>query len=150
LCRQSSNDLNFLFTTPVDLAELKTIAEPCASELIIKGDLYKQLKQMCRNQAITLNVAVQFAWHKLLHIYSGDEQTIVGTTVAGRDLPVDGIESSVGLYINTLPLTVDWDNSISVSAILNKIYNPTLLSMPSTGRSRPAKVVPTIVCSSPL
>ncbi len=118
---QAANDLNFLFTTPVDLAELKTIAEPCASELIIKGDLYKQLKQMCQNQAITLNVAVQFTWHKLLHIYSGDEQTIVGTTVSGRDLPVDGIESSVGLYINTLPLTVDWDNSISVSAILNNI-----------------------------
>ncbi len=118
---QAANDLNFLFTTPVDLAQLKTIAEPCASELIIKGDLYKQLKQMCRNQAITLNVAVQFAWHKLLHIYSGDEQTIVGTTVSGRDLPVDGIESSVGLYINTLPLTVDWDNSVSVSAILNNI-----------------------------
>ncbi len=118
---QAANDLNFLFTTPVDLAQLKTIAEPCASELIIKGDLYKQLKQMCQNQAITLNVALQFAWHKLLHIYSGDEQTIVGTTVSGRDLPVDGIESSVGLYINTLPLTVDWDNSISVSAILNNI-----------------------------
>jgi hypothetical protein len=42
---QAANDLNFLFTTPVDLAELKTIAEPCASELIIKGDLYKQLKK---------------------------------------------------------------------------------------------------------
>jgi hypothetical protein len=118
---QAANDLNFLLTTPVDLEQLKTIAEPCASELIIKGDLYKQLKQMCQNQAITLNVAVQFAWHKLLHIYSGDEQTIVGTTVSGRDLPVDGIENSVGLYINTLPLTVDWDNSISVSAILNNI-----------------------------
>jgi hypothetical protein len=80
---QAANDLNFLFTTAVDLAQLKTIVEPCASELIIKGDLYKQLKQMCQNQAITLNVAVQFAWHKLLHIYSGDEQTIVGTTKMG-------------------------------------------------------------------
>ncbi|WP_340613209.1 condensation domain-containing protein [Xenorhabdus thailandensis] len=76
---------------------------------------------MCREQGITLNVVLQFAWHKLLHSYTGDEQTIVGTTVSGRDVPVDGIESSVGLYINTLPLMVQWDNNRSVISVLQAI-----------------------------
>lgn len=35
------------------------------------------------------------------------QQTVVGTTVSGRNLPIDNIETSVGLYINTLPLIVD-------------------------------------------
>mmetsp|Transcript_8777 Transcript_8777/g.14221 ORF Transcript_8777/g.14221 Transcript_8777/m.14221 type:complete len:111 (+) Transcript_8777:2103-2435(+) len=35
-----------------------------------------------------------------------DAQTIIGTTVSGRDVDgIDGIENSVGLFINTLPLS---------------------------------------------
>ncbi|MBD2812748.1 hypothetical protein ID853_18190, partial [Xenorhabdus sp. Vera] len=68
-----------------------------------------------------LNVALQFAWHKLLHMYTGDEQTIVGTIISGRDIPVEGIESSVGLYINTLPLTVQWKQTDNVVTVLQNI-----------------------------
>ncbi|WP_299249865.1 amino acid adenylation domain-containing protein, partial [uncultured Aquimarina sp.] len=44
-----------------------------------------------------------------------------GTTVSGRDLPVEGIESSVGLYINTLPLIVDWSTKGTILAQLHYI-----------------------------
>ncbi|WP_038266459.1 condensation domain-containing protein, partial [Xenorhabdus cabanillasii] len=52
-----------------------------------------------------------------------DEQTIVGTTVSGRDVPVDGIEASVGLYINTLPLMVQWENTQTVADVLQAIQH---------------------------
>jgi len=41
--------------------------------------------------------------------------------VSGRDLPIDGIEKSVGLYINTLPLVIEWDNELSITAQLQHI-----------------------------
>jgi amino acid adenylation domain-containing protein len=47
----------------------------------------------------------------------------VGTTVSGRDLPIEGIESSVGLYINTLPLVVDWENQGSILSQLHHIQD---------------------------
>ncbi|WP_323865025.1 condensation domain-containing protein, partial [Xenorhabdus cabanillasii] len=84
----SANDLSALLSHNVDLNRIKTVEKPAGQVLTIQGNTYKQLKAMCREQGVTLNVVLQFAWHKLLHSYSGDEQTIVGTTVSGRDVPV--------------------------------------------------------------
>ncbi|WP_139292531.1 non-ribosomal peptide synthetase, partial [Xenorhabdus thuongxuanensis] len=118
---QGANDLSALLSQHIDLTQIKAVEKPAEQELTVQRHAYVQLKDMCRMQGVTLNVVLQFAWHKLLHSYIGDEQTIVGTTVSGRDVPVDGIESSVGLYINTLPLTVQWIQTDSVAAILQEI-----------------------------
>ncbi|CDG21268.1 putative Phenylalanine racemase (ATP-hydrolyzing) [Xenorhabdus poinarii G6] len=118
---QGTNDLSTLLSHPIDLTQIKTIEKPAGQRLTLPAEVYQQLKHTCQTQGITLNVALQFAWHKLLHNYTGDEQTIVGTTVSGRDVPVEGIESSVGLYINTLPLTVQWNTANSILAILQDI-----------------------------
>ncbi|WP_275359790.1 non-ribosomal peptide synthetase [Xenorhabdus bovienii] len=120
---QGANDLSALLSHGIDLAQIKTVENPAEQELTVEGNAYDQLKTMCREHGITLNVVLQFAWHKLLHSYCGDEQTLVGTVVSGRDVPVDGIESSVGLYINTLPLTVQWEPAGSVLAVLHAIQN---------------------------
>ncbi|WP_145956919.1 non-ribosomal peptide synthetase, partial [Xenorhabdus miraniensis] len=116
-----ANDLSALLSHDIDLTQIKAIEKPAGKAITLQGNAYHQLKEMCREQGVTLNVVLQFAWHKLLHNYSGDEQTIVGTTVSGRDVPVDGIESSVGLYINTLPLMVQWTQADNISAVLQDI-----------------------------
>ncbi|NRD71665.1 amino acid adenylation domain-containing protein [Shewanella sp. VB17] len=119
---QGANDLSNLLTHKVDLSQVKAVDEPAGQAFKVEGQAYKQLTTMCKAQGVTLNVALQFAWHKLLQTYSGDSQTIVGTTVSGRDVPVEGIESSVGLYINTLPLMVDWEQAeLTVGASLKAI-----------------------------
>ncbi|WP_339379120.1 amino acid adenylation domain-containing protein [Xenorhabdus lircayensis] len=120
---QGTNDLSALLSDDVDLAQLKAVEKPAAQMLTVQGNAYEQLKSMCREQGITLNVVLQFAWHKLLHSYSGDERTIVGTTVSGRDVPVEGVESSVGLYINTLPLQVQWKHNSTVATVLQEIQH---------------------------
>ncbi|MFT5163309.1 MAG: amino acid adenylation domain-containing protein, partial [Alteromonadaceae bacterium] len=116
-----ANDINRMFSRPIDLTTTKTVVNPAEQLLCLQGDTYQQLKALCKDQGVTLNVALQFAWHKLIKTYCADEQTIVGTTVSGRDLAVEGIESSVGLYINTLPLVVDWDEHKSSGKMLNVI-----------------------------
>ncbi|WP_255296182.1 non-ribosomal peptide synthetase, partial [Xenorhabdus cabanillasii] len=118
-----ANDLSALLGRNVDLNRIKAVEKPAEQVLTIQGSSYKQLTTMCREQGVTLNVVLQFAWHKLLHSYSRDEQTIVGTTVSGRDVPVDGIEASVGLYINTLPLMVQWENTQTVADVLQAIQH---------------------------
>ncbi|KGM27012.1 hypothetical protein KS18_16505 [Photorhabdus luminescens] len=115
------NDFSPLLSHCVDLTQIKTVEKPAEQLFTIQSNTYAQLKDMCRTQGVTLNVALQFAWHKLLHSYTGDAQTIVGTTVSGRDVPVAGIESSVGLYINTLPLRVQWRPTDSIAAVLQDI-----------------------------
>ena len=56
---------------------------------------------------MTLNAIMQYVWHKVLSVYSQSSQTVVGTTVSGRALPINNIEHAVGLFINTLPVIVN-------------------------------------------
>ena len=117
-----ANDINALLSEPIELSSYKQVEQPQSSILEIGGDVYKELKAFIQRQEITINVLVQFIWHKLLQVYSSSMQSIVGTTVSGRDLPVAGIESSVGLYINTLPLLINWDNDNTIAVQLQQIH----------------------------
>ena len=118
---QGATNLRYLLDNPVDLNKHRTITLPGEIDLQLTGHTLHQLKAQCQSQGITLNAAVQFAWHKVLQVYSNSNQTIVGTTVSGRDIPVPGIENSVGLYINTLPLTVNWEKEASCACVLQLI-----------------------------
>ncbi|HZS21710.1 MAG TPA: amino acid adenylation domain-containing protein, partial [Pseudonocardiaceae bacterium] len=52
---------------------------------------------------LTVNTLVQGAWAVLLSRYSGQPDVVFGTTVAGRPAELAGVESMVGMFINTVP-----------------------------------------------
>jgi amino acid adenylation domain-containing protein len=62
------------------------------------------LRSLGRRNRLTLNTLVQGVWAIVLSRYSGDRDVVFGTVVSGRSAPLDGIETMVGLFINTLPL----------------------------------------------
>ncbi|MBD2120460.1 non-ribosomal peptide synthetase [Trichocoleus sp. FACHB-262] len=64
------------------------------------------LKTFAQQQRLTLNTLVQAAWTLALSCYSGESDVVFGTVVAGRPPTLPGVESMVGLFINTLPLRV--------------------------------------------
>lgn len=64
------------------------------------------LTSVARQHHLTLNTLVQGAWSLLLSHYSGEEDVVFGTTVSGRPADLQGVETMVGLFINTLPMRV--------------------------------------------
>ncbi|MDQ3959313.1 MAG: amino acid adenylation domain-containing protein, partial [Pseudomonadota bacterium] len=64
------------------------------------------LLTLAQQHQLTLNTFIQGAWALLLNRYSGEEKVLFGVTVAGRPPELTGIESMVGLFINSLPLRV--------------------------------------------
>ena len=64
------------------------------------------LKSVGRLHQLTLNTFVQAAWGLLLSRYSGQDDVLFGATVSGRQASVPGVESIVGLFINTVPVRV--------------------------------------------
>ncbi|KZN49806.1 non-ribosomal peptide synthetase [Pseudoalteromonas luteoviolacea] len=118
---EHANDVNYLLSQSFDLANERVITEPMRSQFVIAGDEFSALNKVCKNAGVTLNAAMQFAWHKLLQSYCQDQQTIVGTTVSGRDMPVADIHSSVGLFINTLPLAVNWQADATITQMMSQI-----------------------------
>jgi len=120
---EQANDLRALCGTNVDLDCAREVSEPEELGFGIHGNVFQNLKAACSKEATTLSAVVQFGLHKLLEVYTGDLVTIIGTTVSGRDVPVSGIESSVGLYINTLPIGVQWNDSATIKEILGKVQH---------------------------
>ncbi|MGH3753654.1 MAG: non-ribosomal peptide synthase/polyketide synthase, partial [Pseudonocardiaceae bacterium] len=68
-----------------------------------------RLRELSQRHGLTLNTVLQGAWALLLSRYSGQRDVVFGTTVSGRPAELAGVESMVGVFINTVParLTVD-------------------------------------------
>ncbi|UJW29241.1 amino acid adenylation domain-containing protein [Saccharothrix sp. AJ9571] len=93
----------------VSLGDYDHVQRHRTRKLCLGTELTGALKAGCAADQVTLHSVLQFVWHKVLHAIGGGNTTVVGTIVSGRNLPVDGIENSAGLFINTLPLIVDHD-----------------------------------------
>ena len=118
----SPNDIGMILNAEYgNSGPLKSVTLPAEEAITLNTTSVARLRDMCATNGVTLNCAVNFAWHKLLSLYTGDDETIVGITLSGREMAVDNVESSVGMYINTLPLNVQWKTNTPSIQILQQL-----------------------------
>ncbi|GAB4190114.1 MAG: hypothetical protein Fur006_31920 [Coleofasciculaceae cyanobacterium] len=67
------------------------------------------LQSLARQHQLTLNTLFQGAWAFLLSRYSCQNSIVYGCGVSGRPVELVGVESMVGVFINTLPVRVQVD-----------------------------------------
>src|SRR5262249_11289556 len=80
-----------------------------------------RLEMLARDERLTLNTIVQGAWALLLRSYTGHDDVLFGATVSGRPPALAGVESIVGLFINTLPLRAHIQADTSATSVLQPI-----------------------------
>jgi hypothetical protein len=80
-----------------------------------------RLHEVARHNGLTLNTVVQGAWALLLSRYSGESDVVFGTTVAGRPADLPGVESMIGMFINTVPTRVRVDGGQGVGSWLGEL-----------------------------
>lgn len=78
----------------------------------------QKLAELAGESGFTMNTVFQAAWSLLLACYSGEQDIVFGATVSGRPGEVNGIESMLGLFINTLPVRVDFGKVGDVKALM--------------------------------
>jgi len=66
------------------------------------------LTALARERGLTLNSLVSGAWAVAIGALTGRDDVVFGAVVSGRDADVGGIDSQVGLFINTVPVRVHW------------------------------------------
>ncbi|MFJ9156149.1 amino acid adenylation domain-containing protein [Streptomyces griseoviridis] len=64
------------------------------------------LTAAARTHGLTVSSVLQGLWAVLLGRFTGRTDVVLGATVSGRDADLPGIESMIGLFINTLPVRV--------------------------------------------
>ncbi len=69
-------------------------------------ELTGQLRKSSQQVGVTLNTWFQCAWGLLLSRYSHENDVVFGATVAGRPASLPGIDTMLGLFINTLPVRI--------------------------------------------
>ncbi|MBD0265040.1 MAG: condensation protein, partial [Tolypothrix sp. Co-bin9] len=92
-------------------------------EIYVDVTTTEHLKSLAKSHRLTLNTIVQGIWALLLCRYSNENDIVFGITVSGRPANLPGIESTIGLFINTLPLRVKIDRQEKLWCWLNKIQN---------------------------
>ncbi|WP_404835134.1 amonabactin biosynthesis non-ribosomal peptide synthetase AmoG [Aeromonas media] len=111
------NDLSRLFGVALEpqLTQRYTQHRPAVCGQTLAPHVSAQLEARARALGVTPGLLAQYAWHRLLARRCGDDITLVGNVTPGRDFPIEGITQSVGLYINSLPLSLDWRTELSLA-----------------------------------
>ncbi|GAB2444441.1 non-ribosomal peptide synthase/polyketide synthase [Streptomyces incanus] len=82
-----------------------------------------RLARTAREAGLTLNTVVQGAWALLLARYGAEDDVVFGTTVSGRPDDLSGVESMVGMFINTVPTRIRVDAGRAAGAWLRELQD---------------------------
>ncbi|HKH46949.1 MAG TPA: amino acid adenylation domain-containing protein [Thermoanaerobaculia bacterium] len=74
--------------------------------LVLSAATTDLLQSVGRRHHVTLNTLVQGAWALLLAHGSGERDVTFGIVSSGRPADLPGIETMMGLFVNTLPLRI--------------------------------------------
>lgn len=90
----------------------------------LPADLSDALKAVARQERTTLFMLLLAAFKVLLHRYTGQEDILVGTAIAGRNR--SELEGLIGLFVNTLALRSKLSGSSRFQALLSQVHETVL------------------------
>lgn len=93
----------------------------------VPAALYERLEALARERQATLSMVFLAAFQALLVRYTGQDDLVVATGVAGRTRVE--LESVVGFFVNTLALRARLDDEMSFAALLEQVRGTMLSAM---------------------
>lgn len=113
------------FTEPTSLKiygqKLDKKQENSSQEIKLSSTITDSLKSLAAQHSLTLNTIIQGAFAILLSRYTNNKDLVYGTTTSGRPATFPGIDSMVGLFINTLPMRVKLNDTELLLPWLEKL-----------------------------
>nr|WP_036843311.1 non-ribosomal peptide synthetase [Photorhabdus khanii] len=99
-------------TLPFGLTEVHRDGSQMAqSYRILPAILNNRLRSQARRLGVSLAALCHLAWAQVLSRTSGQAKVVFGTVLFGRMQTGQGADSGMGLFINTLPLRLDMDDT---------------------------------------
>ena len=98
----------------VDVVKGQQTALPRSTELRMPAEATGRLVDGARSRGVTVNTLMQMAWALVLSRLTDTHDVVFGVTVSGRPAELAGVETMIGLFINTVPMRVRLDPAGSV------------------------------------
>ncbi|APO47826.1 hypothetical protein BS614_29930 [Paenibacillus xylanexedens] len=89
-------------------------------------DLSKRMDRVAKQHLVTVNTLLQAVWGVMLQKYNGTNDAVFGSVVAGRPAEIPGIESMIGLFINTVPVRVNSEVDTVFTDLMAKLQERAL------------------------
>ena len=90
----------------------------------VSGGVSEGLREMSRREGVTLFMSLLAAFNVLLHRYTGAEDVVIGSPIAGRTLPET--EKIIGCFVNMLALRADLSGNPTFLELLSRVREMTL------------------------
>ncbi|QJB38091.1 amino acid adenylation domain-containing protein [Chitinophaga oryzae] len=87
----------------------------------LPSEVVNVLRSFCNREDATLFMGLLAGLNALFYRYTGQEDLVVGTPIAGREH--HQLENQVGLYLNTLALRTQFSGDDSFQALLARVKN---------------------------
>jgi pristinamycin I synthase-3/4 len=107
--------------TRVSRADLPADVCPHTASALLSQASTEALVRACNRLGVTTNTALQAAWGLLLSRLTGKRDVVFGVTVSERPAEITGIETMVGLLINTVPLRMNVDPAEPLRTLLPRV-----------------------------
>ena len=106
------------------------VVDPVAVELVLDADLSRKLRMVANSRSVTLPVLIQSLWAIVLSAENGLCRDVAfGVVTSGRPADLAGIDRTVGLFIQTLPLRARWTRANSFGDLLGTVKDQGLNQM---------------------
>ncbi|OZF40216.1 non-ribosomal peptide synthetase [Rhodococcus sp. 14-2483-1-2] len=96
-------------------------ARSAETERFVDAETTASLVALGGRLGVTVNTLVQAAYGLLIAHITGRTDVVFGATVSGRPAALPGVESMIGLFINTIPVRVRFDPADTVENYLVRI-----------------------------
>lgn len=91
----------------------------------------------CARKAKVSAVSIHYAaWAMVLSKYNDSDSVVFGAVLAGRNLPLTGVDDSIGPLVNTLPLHVSLNRAWTTTKYMRHVFK-SLVGLGSVQYSRP-------------
>ncbi|OCG21775.1 colibactin hybrid non-ribosomal peptide synthetase/type I polyketide synthase ClbB [Gilliamella sp. App4-10] len=92
-------------------------------ETTLPQTINQKIQQLCGQYRITSASLFYVAWGVLLQRWLYSDDVVFGATFSGRNAAIEGIDSALGLFINTLPLRLKDDGSSSLIEYFQQMHD---------------------------
>ncbi|QMS92211.1 AMP-binding protein [Nostoc edaphicum CCNP1411] len=113
----------FITPTSLPISQNLRTTQPSLQEEMrsLNPDQTATLQTWVKQHQLTLNTLLQGAFALLLSRYSNTTDVVFGATSSGRPATLPGVQSMVGLFINTLPVRVQVSPQANLVEWLQKL-----------------------------
>ena len=87
----------------------------------INRQITHKLNTIAKRNRVTINTIFETLWGILLSKYNNTNDVVFGSVVAGRSADIPDIENMVGLFINTVPIRLKYENKDSFIDLARKV-----------------------------